>query len=83
MALPQLNREQLSRVFGGDIAVIRAYEALQSGMQFTPDIIESLEAGVAEAMSVAQAALFSRDVQVPPPAVDSSAQILSSQIFGA
>jgi hypothetical protein len=60
-ALPLLTRAQLNVIFRGDEAVIRAYEALQSGMQFVPDDIAKALEDSAQALLDAAAAQSSAD----------------------
>jgi hypothetical protein len=55
-ALPLLTRAQLNVIFRGDEAVIRAYEALQSGMQYVPDDVAKALADSAQALLDAAAA---------------------------
>lgn len=55
-SLPILTRAQLNVIFRGDEAVIRAYEALQSGMQYVPDDIAKALADSAQALLDAAAA---------------------------
>jgi hypothetical protein len=74
-SLPLLTRSQLNVIFRGDEAVIRAYEALQSGMQFVPD-------DVAQALLDAEAAQLTADAaQVSADAAQADVDALEAVRF--